>query len=274
MTAAANFARNLVSAQVEQPKHIQHQSGTRTTTDPLGLTNPPDLELFDFLEGLNTDGWFFESQGQQQRQLQNEHPIVVKSETQPSFGGKRSYSSLTDRTDVSPSSRASSTTMASYTSAYSQKSEVSEAGTEITVGHSRPNGRMTAMEIFHNFTKWYSDEFGTLYVDASGIISRACYEQWLSSRKKLPARPEETFRKSILCHCTSSDGGSAPFPPEVEYALLKLLRQPGRVWPCFQGQVDKNGKPVNIGQKGLRATGYHEKKAAAAQQNAAKRKCM
>merc|ERR1712070_1111902 len=122
-------------------------------------------ELFDFLEGLNTDGWFFESQGQQQRQLQNEHPIVVKSETQPSFGGKRSYSSLTNRTDVS------------------------EAGTEITVGHSRPNGRMTAMEIFHNFTKWYSDEFGTLYVDASGIISRACYEQWLSSRKKLPARP-------------------------------------------------------------------------------------
>jgi len=283
MTAAANYASAFV--QVEQPKYIQHQNANRASMDPLGLGNSPDLELFDFLEDLNTDGWFFESQGQQQQQQQqqqqhnqvhHEQPVAKVVETRPSFGGKRSYSALTDCTDASPSnSPASRTSIVSYNSAWSQKSEVSDVGTEITVEHGgRSNSRMTAMEIFHNFTKWYSDENGNLYVDATGIISRDCYEQWLASRKKLPARPEETFRKSILCHCTSSDGGSAPFPPEVEYALLKLLRQPGKVWPCFQGQVDKNGKPVNIGQKGLRATGYHEKKAAAAQQNTSKRKCM
>jgi len=238
----------------------------RSSQDPLGLNNTPDLELFDFLEDLNTDGWFFESnRGQLQRRAQQQPQLETKPHGQRTIGSKRNYSSMSDATDFSPnSSPASHTSLATYGSAWSNTSQVSEAGTEVTIEHTRPNGRMTAMEIFHNFTKWYTDEKGNLYVDASGIISRECYELWLASRKKMPSRPEETFRKSILCHCTSSDGGSAPFPPEVEYALLKLLRQPGKVWPCFEGQVDKNGKPVNIGQKGLRATGYHEKKAASA----------
>jgi len=258
MTAATAYKDNRLLQGVKFEQGCEPvQTGALDFTferDPLGLKACPDTELFDFLEDLNTDGWFFEPSQQQQP-------------TKTLTGGKRAFSAMTDATDVCSTeyipanSPASKSTLSTCTSSWSQASEAPETHEEIPIKSPRSGSRMTAMEIFHIHTKWYTDPNGKLYVDASGIISRECYEQWLASRKKMPNRPEETFRKSILCHCTSSDGGSAPFQPEVELSLLKLLRQSGKVWPCFRGQIDKDGKPVNIGLKGLRATGYHEKKA-------------
>jgi hypothetical protein len=116
----------------------------------------------------------------------------------------------------------------------------------------------TSMSIFLDFTKRDSE---TQQVDPSGIISRDCYTRWLDTRRSKPIRPEETFRKAILCHLTCTDGGSQPFPEEVEAALLTMLREGGKVWPCFKGsKYERTGETVKIGIKGLRCKGYHERK--------------
>mmetsp|Transcript_12208 Transcript_12208/g.26998 ORF Transcript_12208/g.26998 Transcript_12208/m.26998 type:complete len:223 (+) Transcript_12208:189-857(+) len=112
----------------------------------------------------------------------------------------------------------------------------------------------TAMEIFLKYIVVHDS--GT--VDCSGLISKKCYREWLMTRRKVPVRPEETFRKAILQHITCTDGGSNPFPAHIEKELLEMLRTYARVWPCFEGSLDKNGQPIKIGVKGLRAQGYHE----------------
>lgn len=114
----------------------------------------------------------------------------------------------------------------------------------------------TSLNTFLSFVKKFQD--GT--IDCTGIISKPCYEAWLKTRKNVPLRPEETFRKSILSHITCTDGGSQPFPAEVEKALLKLLRRGGEVWPCFRDKKDNKGMLLKIGIKGLRCQGYHETK--------------
>mmetsp|Transcript_17111 Transcript_17111/g.33509 ORF Transcript_17111/g.33509 Transcript_17111/m.33509 type:complete len:397 (-) Transcript_17111:155-1345(-) len=115
--------------------------------------------------------------------------------------------------------------------------------------------KATAMSIFMKHIKITEDG-----IDASGIISRECFEDWLASREKMPLRPEECYRKSLLCHLTCSDGGSCPFTPEVETAVLALLRQSGQIWPAFQNRVNAEGRVINIGIKGLRCLGFHERK--------------
>ncbi len=164
------------------------------------------------------------------------------------------------------------------------------SGDETVGSHKSLNrGLRTAMEVFQEFTKVYVKratgqhdkkrvcdllsfwETADKVVDVRSIISRECYEAWLESRKQMPVRPEECFRKCILAHITATDGGSAPFPEPVETALLDLLRQRGVPWPCFQGCKDKKGNPMNIGHKGLRATGYHEKRR---EEERANRLCM
>lgn len=227
------------------------------------LDESPDTELFSFFEDLGSSAWNWgEEVAPAAPWLQDTEPACyLKPAETKTIGHKRSFSAASDATELAefPSPSHSLSSYESCNSTISMSSICTNSPHEDS-GAGKPEGRMTAMEIFHEFTHYYKDEHGNLFVDASGIISRECYEKWLASRKQVPARPEETFRKSILCHCTSSDGGSAPFAPEVEAALLTILRQPGKVWPCFQGQLDKHGKPIRIGLKGLRATGYHEKK--------------
>jgi hypothetical protein len=119
----------------------------------------------------------------------------------------------------------------------------------------------TAMEIFLKYIE--VKETGknkTPEVDCSGLISKDCYDEWLITRRKVPVRPEETFRKAILQHITCTDGGSNPFPAHIEKPLLEMLRNYADVWPCFLEKTDKNGLPIKIGVKGLRAQGFHEKK--------------
>lgn len=88
-------------------------------------------------------------------------------------------------------------------------------------------------------------------VDVRGILSLACYNAWLSSRKDQPKVPHHAFRKLITGH-VRGDVGLKPFPPDVEAELLKLLRYP-HVWDCFVGTK------IKIGKRGIQTLGYWEK---------------
>ena len=79
---------------------------------------------------------------------------------------------------------------------------------------------------------------------ADGIISRECYEDWLSTRSCVPAEPERTFQRILTCTVTGTDGRQS-FTPEEEATVLKQLRV-NRVWPAF---VDTG---LSIGAKGFR----------------------
>jgi len=85
---------------------------------------------------------------------------------------------------------------------------------------------------------------GTIHVSADGILSRACYEDWLSTRSRLPSEPEKTFQR-ILTSTVSGTDGRQPFAPEEENAVLKQLRIK-RVWPAFEDTG------LTIGIKGFR----------------------
>mmetsp|Transcript_4980 Transcript_4980/g.15846 ORF Transcript_4980/g.15846 Transcript_4980/m.15846 type:complete len:283 (+) Transcript_4980:313-1161(+) len=127
---------------------------------------------------------------------------------------------------------------------------------------------VTSLEVFISFTRQVVGPDGALQIDCSGILSIACYERWLATRRVPPSHPEECFRKSLISKVTRSDGGSAPFPPEIEAPLLKLLRR-RQIWECFQGKLDSiSGKPIRIGQKGMRSLGFHERENLAAEKRA------
>ncbi|GBG25772.1 Hypothetical Protein FCC1311_019912 [Hondaea fermentalgiana] len=142
----------------------------------------------------------------------------------------------------------------SHSASASSLPSAASSPTASVASSSKPT-KITAMSIFMKHVRFTDDG-----IDASGIISRACFEDWLQSREKMPLRPEECYRKSLLCHLTCSDGGSCPFTPEVEAAVLQLLRKSGQIWPAFQNRVNAEGRIINIGIKGLRCLGFHERK--------------
>jgi len=96
-------------------------------------------------------------------------------------------------------------------------------------------------------------------VDATGILSRECFEAWVTSRRSKPRSPEDAFRKTVISYVTVADGRSTPLSPEIEADLLRHLRK-RQVWPCFEGRVHSvSGKAILIGSQGVRCAGYHEK---------------
>ena len=99
---------------------------------------------------------------------------------------------------------------------------------------------MTSIKIFkrHVFPPKRGDDC------ADGIISRECYEDWLSTRSCVPAEPERTFQRILTCTVTGTDGRQS-FTPEEEATVLPQLRV-NRVWPAF---VDTG---LSIGAKGFR----------------------
>lgn len=92
------------------------------------------------------------------------------------------------------------------------------------------------------------------FVDEDGnahrILSRECYDHWVSTRKCVLKQPEESFRRVLTAHVGGLDG-RRPFPEKVEQSLLKILRK-REVWECFRGTG------VSIGSRGYRNAGYHE----------------
>jgi len=71
------------------------------------------------------------------------------------------------------------------------------------------------------------------------------------TRKDIPTNPAKRFQRTLTAHLTAADG-RAPFEPEEEAAILSVLRQK-RKWPAFEGM------DFNIGSKGFRSMGFHEK---------------
>ncbi|GBG24220.1 Hypothetical Protein FCC1311_004382 [Hondaea fermentalgiana] len=106
----------------------------------------------------------------------------------------------------------------------------------------------TSMEIFMTHVR--RDEHG--YVDASGIMSRECFEEWEASRKSKLKNPHLTFVHTVRSHVTGDPKtGRNPFPEDVEASLIKLFRR-RQIWPCFRGTR------VKYGIRGMFVTGYHE----------------
>ena len=60
---------------------------------------------------------------------------------------------------------------------------------------------MSATEVLLRFVT--SDADGN--IDATRIVSRECYEEWLSNKEiNTPRDPEEAFRKAVIGHCSYS----------------------------------------------------------------------
>ncbi|GBG32359.1 Hypothetical Protein FCC1311_085842 [Hondaea fermentalgiana] len=122
-------------------------------------------------------------------------------------------------------------------------------------------GGVTSYDIFMHFVKFDDSHQSSAPVcDVSALLSRACFETWLKTRKGIPASPEDSFRKILTAHITGTKK-RRPFPPPVEAQVLRLVRQRA-IWPCFDGyrSLDANltSKIINIGRAGFRAKGYHE----------------
>jgi len=86
---------------------------------------------------------------------------------------------------------------------------------------------------------------GSVKMDSAGIVSRACYEDWLSTRSHAINAPEKTFQRIITCSVSGTDG-RRPFSSLQEASVLKQLRMK-RVWPAFAGSS------FVIGSKGFRS---------------------
>mmetsp|Transcript_20851 Transcript_20851/g.25289 ORF Transcript_20851/g.25289 Transcript_20851/m.25289 type:complete len:430 (+) Transcript_20851:287-1576(+) len=89
-------------------------------------------------------------------------------------------------------------------------------------------------------------------VDVSQILSLECYTAWVLEHAGTSIQPEEAFRLAVTSQCQGI-ACYRPFPPDVETALLGLLRE-RKVWNCF-----KNTN-IKIGKKGFKAAGFWEKK--------------
>jgi len=110
--------------------------------------------------------------------------------------------------------------------------------------------RTTSIKVFkrHLFhTELGSEGAGQAIVD--GVISHECYNDWLSTRSRAPAKPEKTFHRTLTCTVSGTDGRQ-PFTPEEEVAVLTQLRVK-RVWPAFANAS------LPIGSKGFRGCVLH-----------------
>lgn len=88
-------------------------------------------------------------------------------------------------------------------------------------------------------------------VDASGVISPACYQAFLTKANKQDCDDEaRRFYRILTTHVSGVDGRK-PFPAHEERAVLHVLRTCGGKWPCFP--------PDSMIAKGFRGRGYHEK---------------
>ncbi|KAH9256019.1 hypothetical protein BASA81_005795 [Batrachochytrium salamandrivorans] len=105
----------------------------------------------------------------------------------------------------------------------------------------------TSLRIFHSHIVRRAD--GTL--DVSGLISTACYEEWLLAKFAHPNDAEAKKYHRILTNHVSGVDGRTPFDPEEEEAILTLLRK-REPWPCFPSHL------AWIGRR-YRTKGFHEK---------------
>lgn len=88
-------------------------------------------------------------------------------------------------------------------------------------------------------------------IDASGVVSKACFQEWLKARNIDESVGDAKRYQRVLSNHLSGVDGRCPFTEEEEAAILKVVRRKER-WPCF-------GPNISIGHTGFRSKGYHEK---------------
>jgi len=103
----------------------------------------------------------------------------------------------------------------------------------------------SSLKVFLRHVKTTVMPDGSRTVDSTGIVSRACYEDWLSTRPHAINAPEKTFQRIITCSVSGTDG-RRPFSPLEEASVLEQLRMK-RVWPAFVGSS------IVIGSNGFRS---------------------
>ena len=72
---------------------------------------------------------------------------------------------------------------------------------------------------------------GSQNINAEGVVSKACYENWLNTRGSTGTgkkNPERVFQRTLTGCLTAADG-RRPFDEEEEAAILKTIRQK-RIW--------------------------------------------
>mmetsp|Transcript_11377 Transcript_11377/g.22236 ORF Transcript_11377/g.22236 Transcript_11377/m.22236 type:complete len:1001 (-) Transcript_11377:456-3458(-) len=174
----------------------------------------------------------------------------------PNFSDYSAESSMNGRNNID--SRASQSNNSFGLNAYG--SDLQNSGWDRIQTPYHPSGENSSLDVFMDFCKFYQHpDTKETRVDASGILSKGCFDRWLLTRQHPLKKPEESFRKTITAHCTGTDGRK-PFTQEVEAAVLIELRRQV-VWPCFVDRTTSRGDPINIGQQGFRGNGYHEDQA-------------
>jgi hypothetical protein len=88
----------------------------------------------------------------------------------------------------------------------------------------------TSMNIFRRHMIPVALPGQTMVLDASGVVSKACFDEWVATR--VVQTPnfdyEKSFQRALTAHLTGSDGRK-PFEPEEEEAVLQVVRQK-RAW--------------------------------------------
>jgi hypothetical protein len=98
----------------------------------------------------------------------------------------------------------------------------------------------SSMAVFRVFIKReVHSGHGQVIINAEGIVSKGCYELWVSSRKQTHSKPGRAFQRALSAHVTATDGRTC-FSKEEEEAILIVLRRKER-WPCFEGSDHKMG---------------------------------
>jgi len=75
---------------------------------------------------------------------------------------------------------------------------------------------LTSLRVFRKFikpVKIVRDGKEVIELDASMVVSKECYELWLSSRKSPPPKPERAFQRALSAHLGALDGRT-PFERE------------------------------------------------------------
>jgi hypothetical protein len=104
-------------------------------------------------------------------------------------------------------------------------------------------------------------------IDASQVLSQACYQEWLETRHGNIVNPPKSFQRALTAHLTRSvrignvrtdtahncrSDGRRSFAAQEEAAILPMIRQK-KVWPAFERTLHR------IGLMGFRAIGFHER---------------
>lgn len=89
-------------------------------------------------------------------------------------------------------------------------------------------------------------------VDASQLLSRACYLGWLRAKSVAQESDDEAkrFLRTLTNHVSGTDG-RCPFEEDEERAILHLLRA-RNPWPCFPAHLSHFGRRY-------RGKGFHER---------------